>query len=302
MDIGGALTLSGSGTFIFRAVGALTSTAGASVSLSGGSACDVFWTPSGATTLAANTTFVGTDIDAAGITVGANTTWNGRALAFGGTVTTDTDTISVPSCSSASVPVVIPVVSTPVPATLHVIKTVVNNDGGVATASLFNLHVKLSGSDVAGSPAVGVVAPGTSYSLSAGTYTVSEDSNTSYTASFSGDCDSSGNVTLSEGSDKTCTVTNDDIAVVVAPVVEVAPVVIAPIVEAPLPVLVEVPVTVTTTPDAVAPEVVIPAVVAVPTLPNTGVAPAEHSATIPLVLTGVLGAMFFFIMRKNRTA
>ncbi|MFA6992950.1 MAG: ice-binding family protein, partial [Candidatus Gracilibacteria bacterium] len=103
MNVGGPLTLSGSGTYIFRAVGALTSTAGAVVTLAGASECDVFWTPTAATTLAANTTFVGTIIDNAGITVGANTTWSGRALAFGGTVTTDTDTISVPTCTAAPV-------------------------------------------------------------------------------------------------------------------------------------------------------------------------------------------------------
>ncbi len=102
MDVGGPMTLSGSGTYIFRAVGALTSTAGAVITLNGASACDVFWTPSAATTLAANTTFFGTVIGDAGITVGANTTWSGRALAFNGTITTDTDTITVPTCASAS--------------------------------------------------------------------------------------------------------------------------------------------------------------------------------------------------------
>ncbi|MFA5935644.1 MAG: ice-binding family protein [Patescibacteria group bacterium] len=104
MDVGGPLTLSGSGTYIFRPDGALTSTAGAVVSLAGASVCDVFWTPTAATTLAANTTFVGTVIDDSGITVGANTNWSGRALAFNGTVTTDTDTISAPSCSTTTTP------------------------------------------------------------------------------------------------------------------------------------------------------------------------------------------------------
>lgn len=101
MDVGGPLILSGNGTFIFRPGGALTSTAGALVSLNGASACNVFWTPTQATTLAANTTFVGTVIDDAGITVGANTQWIGRALAFGGTVTTDTVTIT--TCSAVPV-------------------------------------------------------------------------------------------------------------------------------------------------------------------------------------------------------
>jgi len=100
MNVGGPLTLSGNGTFIFRAVGALTSTSGATVTVSGGaSVCDVFWTPTQATTLAANTTFVGTIIDDGGVTIGANTNWTGRSLAFGGTILTDTDTISAPSCT-----------------------------------------------------------------------------------------------------------------------------------------------------------------------------------------------------------
>ncbi len=102
MNVGGALTLNGSGTYIFRPVGALDSTAGAIVSVMGGaSACDVFWTPTGATTLAANTTFVGTVIGNAGVTAGANTTWLGRSLTFGGTVTSDTNTITVPTCAIA---------------------------------------------------------------------------------------------------------------------------------------------------------------------------------------------------------
>jgi len=208
MDVGGPLTLSGSGTYIFRPDGAFTSTAGAVVTLNGASACDVFWTPTAATTLAANTTFIGNIIQpgSSAITVGANTTWIGRSLAFGGTITSDTDTITVPTCTAS-------------PATLHVIKQVINNNGGTATASLFNLHVKLSGADVTGSPAIGTTMLGTSYSLSSGTYVVSEDANSSYASSFSGDCDASGNITLASGDNKTCTVTNNDIA---APAVVVA--------------------------------------------------------------------------------
>lgn len=197
MSITTSLTLSGGGTYIFRPDGALNTAAGATVTLAGGaSACDIFWTPTGATTLGANTTFVGTVIDDAGITVGANTTWTGRALAFGGTVTTDTTTITVPTCA---------------PATLRIVKQVVNNNGGTAAASDFTMHVKLAGVDVSGSPAAGAGSPGTSYSLAAGTYNVSEDANTQYGASFSGDCDASGNVTLALGEDKTCTITNDDL-------------------------------------------------------------------------------------------
>lgn len=104
MDIGGGgtITLTGTGTYIFRPVGALNSTANSIVALSGASACDVFWTPTQATTLGANSTFIGTIIDDAGITVGSNVSWIGRALAFGGTVTTDTANITVPVCSTTA--------------------------------------------------------------------------------------------------------------------------------------------------------------------------------------------------------
>jgi len=107
MSVGSSLILSGAGTYIFRAVGALNSTAGAIVTLLGASPCDVFWTPTGASTLGANTTFAGNVVDDAGITVGANTVWAGRALSFGGTVTTDTDTMTAPFCPLPSPPPVL---------------------------------------------------------------------------------------------------------------------------------------------------------------------------------------------------
>ena len=211
----GGITLNGSGTYIFRINGALTSVANSVVTVSGASACDVFWTPTGATTLGANSTFIGTNIDNAGITLGSNVNWTGRALSFGGTVTTGVDdVITAPTCSLPPVPPT----STTTPATLFVIKQVVNNNGGAALASDFTLSVKLSGINVAGSPTVGAGSPGTSYSLAAGAYTVSENASTTYTQSFSGDCDSSGNVVLASGNVRTCIITNDDIAAVVGSV------------------------------------------------------------------------------------
>lgn len=112
----GGITLSGSGTYIFRITGALTTVDNSDVTLTGGAtACNVFWTPTAATTLGANTTFSGTVIDDSGITVGSTTSWTGRALAFGETVTTDTDTITVPSCTTpTSTPTPTPT-PTPIP-------------------------------------------------------------------------------------------------------------------------------------------------------------------------------------------
>ncbi len=292
------ITLSGAGTYIFRVNGALTSVANSAVTLaSGASACDVFWTPTAATTLGANSTFRGTNIDASGITVGSTVTWTGRALAFGGTVTTNADTITAPTCTVTPPP-------PPAPATLHVVKQVVNNSGGTATASLFNLHVKLSGTDVSGSPAAGTASPGTSYSLSAGTYVVSEDANANYTKAFSGDCDSSGNITLSAGDNKTCTITNNNIAaaVVTPPPAATPTVVVPPPTPAP-PTPVVAPIVAPTPPPVVAPTVVVPPPTPAPILPSTGFPPEEKSAPWNIIIpTGIFIALFsFYLARKKRT-
>jgi hypothetical protein len=100
------VTLNGAGVYIFRPGGALNTGANSSVILAGGAfASDVFWAPVGATTLGANAAlsltpaFVGNILDAAGITIGHFANLTGRALAFGGTVTTDANTISVPTCA-----------------------------------------------------------------------------------------------------------------------------------------------------------------------------------------------------------
>ncbi len=99
---GGTITLTGAGTYIFRMDGALTTSPNSIVALAGGaSACDLWWTPTAATTLGANSTFLGTDIDASGVTIGSTVNWTGQALAFGGTVSTTSDTISAATCSAS---------------------------------------------------------------------------------------------------------------------------------------------------------------------------------------------------------
>ncbi len=52
------------------------------------------------------------------------------------------------------------------------------------------------------------VSQGVSTSMSAGTYTVSETTDSSYIQTFSGDCNSSGSITLVGGQSKVCTITN----------------------------------------------------------------------------------------------
>jgi hypothetical protein len=109
MDIAvsGSVTLSGNGVYVFRPGGALTTGATSRIVLAGACADNVFWAPSGATTLGAASTFAGNILDAAGITIGAAATLTGRALAFGGTVTADADAIAVPAPCAAP-PVLVP--------------------------------------------------------------------------------------------------------------------------------------------------------------------------------------------------
>ncbi len=103
------------------------------------------------------------------------------------------------------------------PGTLHVIKLVVNSNSGASIPSDFSVTIKLAGANVIGSPAAGTSTPGTLYSLPAGTYVISENTNTSYTQSFSGACDSNGSVTLLAGDDKICTIIDTDFALPVVP-------------------------------------------------------------------------------------
>lgn len=109
------VTLSGGGVYIFRPGGALNTGDNSTVLLENNAcASNVFWAPVGATTLGANAalsltpTFVGNIIDAAGITIGHFAHLSGRALAFGGTVTTDANTISVPTCAAIGPPLAVP--------------------------------------------------------------------------------------------------------------------------------------------------------------------------------------------------
>ena len=112
MSIGSTLLLNGGGVYVFRpgagaTTAALNTAANSIVTLNGACASDVFWAPTAATTLGANSTFVGTIIDAAGITMGQNATVAGRALAAGGTVTTDANAITVPgACTPAVLPTI----------------------------------------------------------------------------------------------------------------------------------------------------------------------------------------------------
>jgi hypothetical protein len=106
--------------------------------------------------------------------------------------------------------------SAPTTGVLHVVKHVINDEPaqyttGTAVAGDFSLHVKNgANAEVSGSPQVGSES-GTDYTLAGASYKVTETGGpAAYTATYSGDCDANGNVTVVNGVTKTCTITNND--------------------------------------------------------------------------------------------
>lgn len=85
--------------------------------------------------------------------------------------------------------------------TLTLIKEVINDDGGMATASAFQAYIN-------GNP----VPWGQAQTLNAGNHTASESGLVGYSAGDWGqDCSPDGSVSLLPGDNKTCTITNDDL-------------------------------------------------------------------------------------------
>lgn len=84
---------------------------------------------------------------------------------------------------------------------ITVTKSVTNNNGGKLGIPDFSLFVDDKS-----------VSSGVTVYVSAGAHTVSEAGVFGYTALTGGDCDDSGNVNVTGGESKSCTITNDDIA------------------------------------------------------------------------------------------
>ena len=208
-QITGALTLNAGddpdGVFVFKTASTLITASDSNINLINSARyCRTFWQVGSSATLGTNSHFVGHIFALTSITANTGATVQGQLLARNGAVTLDTNTITNGICASVA-PTPTP---TPTPATLHVIKHVINANGGTSVTGDFIVHVKIGGTDVVGSPATGAETPGTAYTVAAGTYTVSENASAIYTASYSGDSDASGNITLAPGDNKTVTITN----------------------------------------------------------------------------------------------
>ncbi|TLZ44620.1 MAG: hypothetical protein E6K32_05285 [Gammaproteobacteria bacterium] len=88
---------------------------------------------------------------------------------------------------------------------LIVIKHVVNDNGGSATASQFTMTIN-GVTATGGNSFPGAESPGTNKEVTPGSYNVTETGPAGYAATFSADCSGS----IAAGQTKTCTVTNDD--------------------------------------------------------------------------------------------
>lgn len=202
----GTLTLDAEGdpnaVFIFQTDSTLITGSGSNIALINGARfCRVFWKVGSSATLGTNSNFVGHIFAMNSIAANTGAVIQGQLMARTGAVTLDTNTITNGLCANA-----------PNTATLTVIKHVINDDGGTAVASDFLLHVMNNGDDVTASPYAGSESPGKTYTLTAGNYVVSENTYAGYATTFIGDGDSSGNVNLAPGDEKTITVVNNDIS------------------------------------------------------------------------------------------
>jgi len=149
-------------------------------------------------------------VGASGVTSGAQNGFNAgayvvsetQASGYAGSISGDCDTngnvtLNVGDVKSCTI------TNNDVAPKLTIVKYVTNDNGGNAVVADFPLFI--NGNQV---------TSGVKNTLSANTlYTATETGKTGYTASsWSGDCSESGTITLQPGDDKTCYITNNDVA------------------------------------------------------------------------------------------
>lgn len=96
---------------------------------------------------------------------------------------------------------------------LTVTKVVINDDvNHPGTSQVSDFHLTVGSTSVTSGVQVGI---------DAGTYQVAENGPTGYNATYSGNCDSTGSITLLPGDVKSCTITNDDVDTLADPTITV---------------------------------------------------------------------------------
>ncbi len=130
----GALTLDAGGNsaavWVFQIGSTLTTASGSSVVLINGAApCNVFWQVGSSATLGSTTNFVGNVFALTSITLITGATVEGRLLAQNGSVTMDSNTVSISACGGTT--------GTPVPPTLSkAFSPATINAGGSSTLTI----------------------------------------------------------------------------------------------------------------------------------------------------------------------
>ena len=112
---------------------------------------------------------------------------------------TFTDTVSIANNDPDETPYTFDIAGTGVATLLTVTKVITNDNGGTLNAASVPLFVD-------GIP----VNSGDILSVTVGTHTFTETQQPGYTASYGGDCDAGGQVTLALGDSKSCILYNDD--------------------------------------------------------------------------------------------
>jgi len=88
-------------TCVFQIATGLNTASNASVTvINSGSACNVYWEVGSSATIGANNNFAGNIVALASISIGVDTDLSGRALAHIGSVTMETNDITLPNCAS----------------------------------------------------------------------------------------------------------------------------------------------------------------------------------------------------------
>jgi hypothetical protein len=100
LSVGGTLTLSGNGNFIFQMGSTLTINVGATVLLTNGAqAKNVFWAVGSSATINTSAVMVGDIVALASVSLGTGASLNGRAIGLTGAVTLLGNAITAPSSS-----------------------------------------------------------------------------------------------------------------------------------------------------------------------------------------------------------